>query len=81
LEEEEEEEEEKEEEEEEEEPPIKRRRLDVPQAKDPRPPQTTIQRWMDDLGRITIAELVDQPAPVRIKAVDLALAIAAAKKI
>jgi hypothetical protein len=54
-------------EEEEEEPPHKRRRLDT-------------QRWMDDIGRITVAELVAQAPDVRAGMIDLALAIAASKK-
>lgn len=56
-----------EEEEEEEEPPHKRRRLDT-------------QRWMDDIGRITVAELVAQAPDVRAGMIDLALAIAESKK-
>lgn len=56
-----------EEEEEEEEPAHKRRRLDT-------------QRWMDDIGRITVAELVAAPVHVRNRIIDLALAIDASKK-
>jgi hypothetical protein len=58
----------------EEEPPHKKRRLDAPEQQ-----PLTLQRWMDDLGRISVSDLAAEPRPLRHKIVDLAALIKASK--
>jgi hypothetical protein len=55
------------------EPPQKKRRLDAPDQ------SLTLQRWMDDLGRISVSDLAGQPRPLRIRIVDLAALIKESK--